>query len=410
MEIIMAWRNVWRNPRRTLLTVMAIAFACLILVFMLSFQVGVYEVMINAAVKTQTGHIQVTAVNYHKDQKIRKVVEHPEKIKTLVESVPHVTAHTFRASSFALLSSETRTVGGMVTGIDPEKEPKVSSAAAVIRKGRFLNATDKEAAVIGTLLAKNLKINIGDELVILGSGRDGSIAAGILEVVGIFSSGMDDYDRSGIQIPLTYFQETFAMGDAVHQVVAICDSLWAVTETQQQISKALKEIEGERELVCRSWNQIMPGLVQSIQMDLGGGIIFYGILIVVVAFSILNTFLMAVFERTREFGTLLAMGARPGRLSKMLLYESGFLTLCGLVLGICAGAGLTLWAQHSGISMGEAEGMLRQYGIPGIIRPKLSLLTAIAGPVVVFIITMLTAVYPAVKVHRLNPVDAMHAV
>jgi ABC-type lipoprotein release transport system permease subunit len=145
-------------------------------------------------------------------------------------------------------------------------------------------------------------------------------------------------------------------------------------------------------------------------MDLGGGLIFYAILLVMVAFSIMNTFVMAVFERTKEFGTLMAIGAGPWRLSRVLILESGFLTLCGIMLGILAGCILTLWLEHTGIPMGEAEGMMRQYGIPGLIRPKLTLITTFAGPAAVFLITIVTALYPAFKVHGIKPVEAMRAV
>ena len=408
METLMAWRNIWRNPRRTVLTIFAIAFACLLLIFMLSLQTGMYEVMIDAAVKTRTGHLQVMADEYNDDHKIRKTVADPSGVADLLDRTAHVTGYTFRTNGFALLSSEQRTYGGLITGIDPARE--VSTIADTIRQGSFLAPEDTNAAIVGTLLAKNLKVDVGDELVILGSAMDGSIAASVLKVKGTFSSGMDDYDRSAIQIPLAYFQETFAMGNAVHEVVIMCDSLWTVGEVKNKIITGLPSNNGKNNLVSLSWDELTPGLIQSIQMDLGGGLIFYGILLVMVAFSIMNTFLMAVFERTREFGTLMAIGANPGRLTKMLLYESGFLTLCGIMLGIGAGCLITLWAQNTGIPMGDAEGMLRQYGIPSLIRPKLSLATAVAGPVAVFAITMLTAVYPAVKVHRLKPVEAMQAV
>ncbi|MCG8618712.1 MAG: ABC transporter permease [Desulfobacterales bacterium] len=409
MEILMAWRNVWRNPRRTILTILAIAFACILLIFMLSLQTGMYEVMINAAVKTRTGHLQVLAEGYNEDHKIRKVISRPAAVAGVLDDIPHITGYTFRANGFALLSSEKRTYGGLITGVDPDTEPRISNIAGIIRKGRFLLPSDTNHTVIGSLLAKNLKIDVGDELVVLGSARDGAIAATVLNVAGIFSSGMDEYDRSAIFIPLTHFQDVFAMEGAVHEVVITCDSLWNVGPAQTTIVNGITGLEKKRKLTCLSWDELTPGLIQSIQMDLGGGLIFYGILLIMVAFSIMNTFLMAVFERTREFGTLMAIGARPGRLTKMLIYESGFLTLCGIGLGIGTGCLLTLWAQHAGIPMGDAEGMLRQYGIPGLIRPKLSLATAFTGPAVVFIITMLTALYPAVKVHRIIPVDAMRA-
>jgi len=407
MEIQMAWRNVWRNPKRTVLTILAIAFACILLVFMLSLQFGTYETMINSAVKTRTGHLQILIDGYDTDRKMRKVISHPDPIRKILNETPGISGYTFRANGFALLSSDHRTYGGIVTGIDPDQELLVSSGGSTIRKGDYLTSSDTNMAIIGSLLARNLKVDIGDELVMLGSAKDGSVAATVLIIKGIFSSGMDEYDRSAIQIPLSYFKEVFAMGEAVHQGVIICDTLGSVKFVQREISQKLPAPKGNKKLVCRSWDELIPGLMQSIQMDLGGGIIFYAILIIVVAFSIMNTFVIAVFERTHELGTLIAIGAKPGRLTKMLLYESAFLTACGIAAGILAGSILTIYAQYSGIPLGDAEGMLRQYGIPGLIRPKLSLISALAGPCIVFIITLISALYPAVMVHKLNPVEAM---
>jgi len=410
MEMLMAWRNIQRNPRRTILTIMAIAFACVLLIFMLSLQIGTYEIMIDTSVKTRTGHIQVLKQGYNTDHKIRQAIKVPADIARTLYQTPHITTISFRSNAFALLSSSLRTSGGFITGINPEEEVKISSVAQTIRKGRYLTPSDTNAAVVGSLLAKNLKIDIGDELVVLGSAMDGSIAATVLQVTGIFSSGMDQYDRTAIQIPLHHFQETFVMGRAVHEIIITCDSLWHVGRVKSAISENLSQPGTQPGLVCMSWDELTPGLIQSIQMDLGGGLIFYAILLVMVAFSIMNTFVMAVFERTKEFGTLMAIGAGPWRLSRVLILESGFLTLCGIVLGILAGCILTLWVGHTGIPMGEAEGMMRQYGIPGLLRPKLTLATAFAGPAAVFLITIVTALYPAVKVHGIKPVEAMRAV
>ncbi|WP_320041346.1 FtsX-like permease family protein [uncultured Desulfobacter sp.] len=410
MEILMAWRNIRRNPRRTILTILAIAFACLLLIFMLSLQIGTYEVMIDTSVKTRTGHIQILKQGYNTDHKIRQVVNAPSDIAVTLDPIPHITAVSFRSNAFALLSSTLRTSGGFITGIDPEKEVNISSVPQTIRKGRYLNPTDSNAAVVGSLLAKNLKLDIGDELVVLGSAMDGSIAATVLTVTGIFSSGMDQYDRSAVQIPLSHFQDIFSMGNAVHEIIITCDSLWHVGKVKTAISENLSQPGAQPGLVCMSWDELTPGLIQSIQMDLGGGLIFYAILLVMVAFSIMNTFVMAVFERTKEFGTLMAIGAGPWRLSRVLILESGFLTLCGIILGILAGSLLTLWLAHTGIPMGEAEGMMRQYGIPSLLRPKLTLITTFAGPAAVFLITIVTALYPAFKVHGIKPVEAMRAV
>jgi ABC-type lipoprotein release transport system permease subunit len=235
----MAWRNIWRNPRRTILTVCAITFASVLLVFMLSFQFGSYETMINTSVKISTGHLQIQAEKYQEKKNIRFVIPDPQTIADIVAKIPEVEAYTFRGQAFSLISSEDRTYGVVVTGINPQRETKVSRLKKLVRDGNFLSANDVNQAVVGRLLAKNLRVTIGDELTVLGQGRDGSIAATVVQVKGIFSSGIDEFDRSAIQIPLSTFQDIFSMDDAVHEVVVIAKSLSDVSKIKSKIQADL---------------------------------------------------------------------------------------------------------------------------------------------------------------------------
>ena len=145
------------------------------------------------------------------------------------------------------------------------------------------------------MLAENLRVQPGDELTLLGQGRDGSIAATVVTIRGVYSSGIDEFDRSTIQIPLSHFQETFFMRDAVHSVVLLCSSLGVVSDVKTMIQKKLAGRQFKYPLVTLDWDELTPGLKQGIQVDLISGIIMYLILVIVVAFSILNTFLMAIF-------------------------------------------------------------------------------------------------------------------
>jgi ABC-type lipoprotein release transport system permease subunit len=198
------------------------------------------------------------------------------------------------------------------------------------------------------------------------------------------------------------------MSGQVHNVVAIVQSLDRVAEIKQQVQARVQTLETGNSLIVRDWSEIMPGLKQAISMDLVSGLIFWLLLIIVVAFSILNTFLMAVFERTREFGVMMAIGTAPSRLMKILLTESLFMTVVGMGAGIVLGIFVTLYFQTRGIDIGGAGELLNQYGITGRIYPKLSVLSTAIGPAMVFVITFLAALYPAVKVRRLNPVEAMY--
>ena len=410
VDVKMAWRNIWRNPRRTILTICAIAFASLLLVFMLSFQFGSYETMINTSVKIHTGHLQVQADEYQDKKSIRLVVPNPEKIANLLDKIPKVEAYTFRGQAFSLISSKERTYGAVVKGIDPEREATVSRLKALIRQGEFLSKDDTDQALVGKLLARNLRVNIGDELTVVGQGRDGSIAATVVKVKGIYSSGIDEFDRASIHIPLETFQEVYTMRGVVHEVVVIADSLRDIDAIKRTIKANLLSLNLKKALTVLDWNELMPGLRQSIEMDLVSGVIFYFLLVLVVAFSILNTFLMAIFERTREFGVLMAIGTTPGRLTKVLLIESMTMTLVGIVAGIVIGSLVTVYFQSHGIDISGASELLSQFGITGRMYPKLSLLSAVSGPLAVLIITFFAAIYPALKVRRMRPVEAMRAV
>ena len=321
MDMQMAWRNVWRNPRRTWLTVSAICFACMVLIFMLSFQFGSYETMINSSVKINTGHLQVQAAGYFDKKNIRRVIYDPESVIQMISAIVSVEAMTVRANTFSLVSSDDRTYGAMIVGVDPFHEPDVSTLKQLIRKGVFLpekpDPEGLDGALVGSLLARNLKVGIGDEVTILGQGKDGSVAASILTVCGVFESGIDDFDRNTLHIPIKTFQTTFSMNDAVHEIVINVNSLHDVQRVKQEIVNGLKSLPEGKNLVVMDWDELVPGLTQSIRIDLTMGIIFWFLLVLVVAFSILNTFLMAIFERTREFGVMMAIGTTPPAAGKI---------------------------------------------------------------------------------------------
>ena len=408
-DMKMAFRNIWRSPVRTILTLSAIAFAAIILVFMVSFQLGSYEAMVNSSVKIYTGHIQIQAEGYKEKKSMRFVISSPKKIAETVEKIEEIKSYSFRANGFSLVSSENRARGVLVTGIDPEGEAEISTIAGLIKEGEYLAPGDRDKVLIGRLLARNLKVGINDELTILGQGKDGSIAAGIVTVKGIFSSGIDDFDRSTIQVPLNYFNDLFYMDGAVHEIVCTADSLFDVNKIKRLLKANLCG-EKQRKIVVLDWKELLPGLVQGIQLDLASAVIFYFILVLVVAFSILNTFLMAILERKKEFGVMLALGVKPERLLKLVLMESSFLTLTGVVAGGAVGCFITLWFQTHGIDMAGASEILKEYGMSGIVYPKLSIVSALAGPLLVFVITICAALYPAFKVKKLVPVDAIRSI
>lgn len=404
-DYLLAWRNVWRNPRRSILTILAIVFASTLLVFMLSFQFGTYEEMINSSVRLSTGHLQVQPVGYYDKPQIHKVIKNPERILEKASGLEAVEAAAIRSETFGLAAGPTRSRGMMIIGVRPEEERAISSLPGQIIKGRYLQNGDQDKAIIGSIGSERLQLDLGDECTILGQGRDGSVAATVVTIVGFFKTGIDEFDRSTMQLPFGHFDEVFSMEGAAHRLVLTSKKL-EDADTIASDLRAAPEMEG---LVVLTWDELNPGLKQSIELDLISGLITYAILIVVVAFSILNTFFMAIFERTREFGMLMAIGTKPIRLVKIMLLESMAMTSVGLVIGIILGAVVTLILSRYGISMGESSELMAQYGISERLYPRLSLLSIVTGPAIICIITFFTALVPALKIPRMRPVEALRA-
>lgn len=404
-DLLLAWRNVWRNTRRSLLTMLAIAFASGLLVFMLSFQFGTYEDMINASVKTTTGHLQIMAKGYNEKKRIRMTVNDTAGLKDLLRKDMHVKAFTGRDEAFVLAQAGNRTGGVMLMGINASSERSVSGINGRIIEGGYVGCCGRNNVIVGKLLADKLKLKIGTEITLLGQGRDGSVAAALLTVIGIFDTGFEEYDRNVMMIDKDDFDRLFYMDGSVHRIVVMMDSYRNIAE----LKKKLADSGLMNGLEALSWDELAPGLRQGIELDLVSGFIMYGILVIVAAFSILNTFIMAVFERTHEFGVMLSLGTKPRRLVRVVMMESGFIGFIGLALGIFAGSAVTLHYARVGIFMQGME-LMEQYGLSGTLYPKLTLLSASIGPCIVAFVTFLAALYPAVKVAGLKAAEAMKAV
>lgn len=407
LSLRMAWRNLWRHERRTWLTASAMIFSNVLLVFMISLQIGSYDMMIDNTLQSFSGYLQVQKTGYNENPKLRESIKNIEALtQTMREKMPgsRVTA---RAETFALASSEQRSFGIQVIGVQPTTEPGVSTIPGLVKTGRFLDDPAAPEIVIGAVMARNLKVSIGDELTLLGSGRDGSFAAGILTVVGIFESGSQDLDRSLAEIPLEYFQDIFAMGGDGNSIAVSLDN-------QDLIDAAMVAaggvVENRPELSVLNWETLHPGLQQAIQADFASAWFMYGVLILLVAFSVLNTQLMSVLERTREFGVISALGVKPRKLATLVMLETILMSAIGLGIGLFLGWLLVTYFNQSGVTYPGMEDMGEKFNLPGAIYPGITLFSMTLGPAVVFVFCLLASVYPALRLYRLRPVDAMRAV
>ena len=400
-----AWRNIWRQPRRTILTILAIAFGAGLLVFSIGLQLGQYDLMIQSSVRIYHGLLQVQKRGYLDEPKMRSSIANISDLASDLRKKTGLQAISARANGFALVSSEKRTYGTMIVGVQPEYEQKVSGLPGVIKEGRYLSSDDASEIIIGRSLARNMQLNIGDELTILGSGRDGSIAATIMPVVGIYESGSRDIDRNILQMPLLTFQDVFNMNGHGHAIVIYDEDVKQLEILRKQFQLLTASND---DLVTLSWDELQPGVRQMIELDYSSGWMMYIVLVVIITFSILNTFLMSVLERTREFGIMLALGYTPFNIGRLVMLEAFILTLVGLALGTLIGLAINYYFYVYGLTFSGMEEMAKAYNMPATIRPQISFESVLLGPAVILLFTLVAALYPATRIRKLEPVEAMH--
>lgn len=407
VSLRLAWRNLWRHKRRTWLTVGAMIFSNSLLVFSISLQFGSYEMMIDNTLQAFSGHIQLQHEQYLDDPKMRynlsDIVTTAQRLRNELK-LENIGA---RAVGFALASSSDRSYGIQILGVEPLYEGRVSSIPGLVKQGNYLRQDSYDEIVIGSILARNLKITVGDELTFIGSGLDSSFAAGVVRVVGIFESGIAELDRSMAEISLGYFDDSFAMRGKGHSIAIRANNIEAVTNLQIRI-EAL--VDNQNHLAVRDWEELQPGLKQAIQADMTSAWFMYIVLIILVAFSVLNTQLMSVLERTREFGTMMALGLKPSNLSRLVVVETSLMAGLGLLLGIAIGFVITWYLSIVGFYYPGMEEMAVKFNLPDRMYPEVSLISLTLGPGIVAFGSLLASIYPATHLYRLLPIEAMRAV
>lgn len=403
------WRNVWRNPRRTLLTVAATVFAVVLVVFFVALAAGLHEKMIEDSVRVHAGHVSISGKGYLESRTLEQFVHFDPALRAVLESTPGVQGFAPRLVGFGLLSRETATQGVAVLGIDPELEPRVTTLDERVRRGHFLRPGAKREILLGERLARSLGADLGDELLLYSQAYTLESAYELFRVAGIFKFPEPALDRSLALISLSDAQAFFVYGDRVSEVAVLAKDADASRAVAASLAGRVPAAAREP-VEVHTWRETMPELVQFILLDDAGMYILLVILVVVVGFGILNTILMAVLERRREFGVLLALGMRPTAIFRLVYLESMLLAGIGLALGLAIGIPLVLWfAAHPVPLSGAAVGAMELWGIEPLMTWKLKPLNPIGSAVTILGVAALAALYPALKASRARPVDALRS-
>ena len=401
-----AWRNLWRNRRRTWLMAGGVGFAGLLVIVINSLQIGVFEITIDATARFFAGHVQVQHPDYLDDPRPSHAVGNATARVEALEQRPEFDGVAPRALGFALVAAaeadesgaEPPAVGGLVVGVDPSREfAAIRDQAAT---GRYLAAPGE--AYVGAVLARNLGVGVGDALAVLGNSEAGGVAAMVVTVVGTFSTGQAEYDRSQMHVHLAEFQEAFGLADAVHAI--------ALTMPEQAAAEQVAAALDDGATVGIAWQRLLPDLYQLAELKYQSSYMIYALLLVLMTFSIVNAFLMTIFERTPEFGMLKALGMTPAAILAMLSLEALWMALLGLAVTFAVAGPLIGTLSITGIFFGDAYAqMAQQFLVPDRLYPSFGYRAALEFSVVVLVCTQLAVAIPALRLRRLRVVDALRA-
>lgn len=402
MLVKLAWRNLWRQKRRTLLTASALALTLALSLFMRSLQEGSYANNIENAARFYTGLIQLQHPDFRDSQSIDDLLPAAPAFTEPLAAHANITRFLPRIESFALAAAGEKSKGVMVMGVLPEQEDDYASIAARVKTGAFLSADDQQV-LIGEGLARFLSLKVGDEIILYGQGYHGQTAAGLYPVKGILDFPMPQLDNQLVYMPLALAQILYGTGPQVTAWVLHTHHLDALPRTVAELS-----VSYDGQARVRDWQDLSPEMAQQIVMDKAGGIIMMYLLYGVVGFGLFATLLMMTLERQREFGVMLATGLLRRKLLLLISIESVLIAGIGTVLGLVVVIPILIWLYFDPITLtGETAEMILEMGwdpvMPVLLSPGL-----MADQILIMLgLLLLCLVYPMWRVYRLDVVSAL---
>jgi len=403
-NIKLAWRNLWRNRRRTIIAVSSIVFSVLLASWMRSMQEGSYDSMIENSVKFYSGYLQVQDTAYWDERTLDNSFEASEELKEKISKLPDVTLVVNRIESFALAANHLKSKPAMVMGIEPEMEDQITKISQKVKKGRFLKTGDK-GAILGEGLAKYLGLDVGDTLVMISQGYHGISASGLFEIVGLLSHPNQEFNNRMVYLDLGTARDFYSATGLSTSLVVMARDHYEV----KHIKKAISEMIPPSNRVM-TWAEMQPDLEQLIESDRGSGIIMLGILYMVIAFGMFSVVLMMVKERTREFGVVHAVGMQKSKLSVVVFFETIFIGLIGCSVGVLISYLFCTYFYFNPLPMsGKMGEAYEAYGMEPFLFFSLKASLFYSQMILVFFLSVFISIFPMWNIHRLKITKAMRS-
>ena len=405
MIIKLAWRNVWRNKVRSGILLAAITFGLWGGISAMGIMQGMNDQRIKSFLETQVSHIQIHDPAFVQDQDVSKYLKNSEEYLPKIQELPEVKGAAPRVVVNGMVSSPTNSSGVQITGIKPELESNVTTIHEQISIGTYFQKDARNPVVMGAKLADQMGVEQGSKVVLNFQDLNGDITSGAFTIVGLFKTSNAQFDKGTLFIPLDNAYDLLGAKGVVHEIALLLNERAQTGAVVKQLKAMLPS-----DYLVQGWRQVQPSLAYL--NDFSTEVLYFILVIILLglAFGILNTMLMAVMERTRELGMLMAVGLNKPKVFKMVVIETIFLSLQGAVFGMLIGWGTINYFGNYGINLASFAEGLASFGYSDKIYPVLDDFhyPVIAGMVI--LTAVLSAIYPAIKALKLKPAEAIREI
>ena len=403
--LLIAWRNIWRNKRRTLITVASIMFALFFAIIMRGFQKGSYSKMKENAVEAYSGYLQIQKQGYWEDKNINNSFSIQKETVLELESDSRVKSLIPRLESFALASSGEATKGAAIMGIVPDKENEMTKVKSFLRQGEFIDADDKDI-LLAEGLAKFLQVNINDTLVLFSSGYHGTTAAGLFRVKGILKLPTPEMNKSTAYLSLKEAQNLFSAPEMMTTLVFDLKNM----EDSEILEKEVRDKIDSEAYAVMGWQKMNKELLQMIETDNAGGIIMIAILYMVIAFGIFGTVLMMTNERLREFSVMIAVGMQRTKLAGVVVLELFLLTGLAVLAGIAISLPVMFYFYYNPIEFsGDFVEVMQDFNFEPVFPMSMDSSIFVIQGIAISVLSLIAMSYPTIKILKLKVADGLRS-
>ncbi|UCD85120.1 MAG: ABC transporter permease [Deltaproteobacteria bacterium] len=396
-----AWRNIWRNTRRTVILVLAIGIGLMGIIVTEAFMNGMENNMVQNIIRSSLGHIQIYAKGFDENPVVERSMGDSPELLTILDNHPGIKNYSRRIRAMGLISNPEHSRGVMIVGIEPSREPHITYIEHSIVDGRYLREGDTGRLIVGKKLADEFELELGSKVVLMAQDLEKDIASGAYRVVGIFRTDSSEFDKATVFITLPDARKLLSLSEQISKIVIVVNDLRQLVAVAGGLRTKL-----EFDLMVHTWEEIEPVLVRIVELYGQFTYIVYLIVFVAMAFGIINTMLMVIFERVREMGVMMALGIRPIQIVLLVILETVCIGIVGLCLGNLLGA-FFLGIFHNGMDLSFlAEGM-EYWGMSHIIFPSIGLDNLLIANLSTIVTAIIISIYPAIRAARFRPVEAL---